>query len=90
MEVGDKVVILDDGKHHRVVEGEVSFIFDENTIAVNHTLWGYGQQLPMHQLYRRGCDGWSGVQTEYIDIQGNICKLPCEEWTSLVSKRESL
>lgn len=90
MEVGDKVVILEEGNYSRVMEGVVAFIFNDNTISVSHTLTGYGEQLPMHQLYRRGCDGWRGLQTEYVDIRGNICKLPCKEWVSLIFKGKNL
>lgn len=86
MNIGDEVIVLDDGKHRRIENGVISFIFDDNTIAIYHKLWGYGEQQPMHQLYKRDANGWSGVQNEYIDEQGKICTLVCEEWARLKFK----
>jgi len=88
MKVNDKVIVLDDGKGSRKEVGVICDIVDSETIYVKHSLWGYGYQLPILHMYKKGELGWSGCQYSYMDINKKLYILECEEWATLLLGEE--
>jgi len=72
--VGQKIPVYDDGKRYRKTTGEVLAVTPD-FIIVSHTLWGYGDQKPLPQLFRKTGEHWYCVHTEYRKSSGEIVEL---------------
>lgn len=62
--IGKSITVLDDAKSRRGVEGRVLAV-GENYAVVEHILYGYGEQQPLPQLYRKVGDNYVSWQVEY-------------------------
>lgn len=81
--VGQKVIVLDDGKRRRPTYGVVRVVSDW-FMVIEHKLWGYGEeQTALPHIYRKDGNGdWFSYQHEYL-LNGVMIVLANNEYHTL-------
>lgn len=88
--VGQKVIVLDDGKRRRPTYGVILSVSD-NYMVIEHKLWGYGEeQTALPHIYRKDGNGdWFSYQHEY-SWNGVIVVLANNEYHTLCTDPTSV